>query len=359
MGGEEADAVDWDMARRVANRAAARDPYASAHYREGLAPDFEEFTAQAEDLVAAATGLRSAAGPARGRVTDRAGWIDANLSSFRRLLRPLTEKLGARMEGSAAPLARKVAGAELGMMLGWMSARVLGQYDLLVIEDENPEEQDIVYYVAPNVLSLEHRYAFDPRQFRLWLALHEVTHRAQFTGVAWMRSHFLGLVSSVMESVDPDPRQFMAGLRRLVEARRQGADPFADGGLTALMATDSQREVLERVSGLMCLLEGHGDVTMDRAGQGLIPSAGRFGRVLRQRRLSARGPAKVFQRLIGLDAKIKQYAQGERFIEAVESAGGTEMLDRAWAAPENLPTLAEVKAPERWVARMGEPAAAA
>lgn len=359
MGGEGVDAVDWDLARRVANRAAARDPYSSAHYRDGLAPDFEEFTARAEDLVAASTGLRSAAGPARGRVTDRAGWIDANLSSFKRLLHPLTQKLGARMEGSAAPLARKLAGAELGMMLGWMSARVLGQYDLLVIEDENPGDQDIVYYVAPNVLSLEQRYAFDPRQFRLWLALHEVTHRAQFTGVVWMRPHFLSLVSEAMESVDPDPRQLLAGLRRLVEARRRGADPFADGGLTALMATDSQREVLHRVSGLMCLLEGHGDVTMDRAGRELIPSAGRFGRVLRQRRMAARGPAKVVQRLLGLDAKIKQYAQGERFIEAVEAAGGEGLLDRVWECPENLPTLAEIRAPEQWMARIGSSALAA
>src|SRR5207302_5379346 len=126
------------------------------------------------------TGLRSLAGPARARVTDRRGWIRANLASFRRLLRPLTERLGDRLgAGAMAPVARTVAGAEVGALLGWMSTRVLGQYDVLITETEHPEEQDLVYYVGPNVLGLEKRFGFPPREFRLWLALHEVTHRAQ------------------------------------------------------------------------------------------------------------------------------------------------------------------------------------
>ena len=280
------------------------------------------------------------------------------MAAFQRLLRPITDKLAEKMSGSTKPLARSLAGVELGVMLGWMSTRVLGQYDLLVIEDENPEEQDIVYYVAPNVLSLEQRFAFPSDEFRLWLALHEVTHRAQFTGIPWMRDHFLGLVESTMESVDPDPKRFMAGLQRMMEARRRGEDPMADGGLIALFASDSQRETINQVAGLMSLLEGHGDVTMDRAGDGLVPSAARFGRVLRQRRQSARGFSKVLQRFAGLDAKIKQYAQGERFIEMVEAAGGTELLDRAWEDPANLPSIAEIREPKLWIDRMAPERAA-
>ncbi|MFQ5557417.1 MAG: zinc-dependent metalloprotease [Acidimicrobiales bacterium] len=353
------DPVDWDLARRIASRVGGRDPYAAAYHREGLEADFEEFTPTAEELVAECTGLRSLAGDARGRVTDRAGWVDANLSAFQRLLRPITDKLGEKLDGPTAPLARRLAGAELGMMLGWMSTRVLGQYDLLVIEDEDPDDQDIVYYVAPNVLSLEKRYAFPPREFRLWLALHEVTHRAQFTGIPWMREHFLGLVKSVIESVEPDPRRFMAGLQRMLEARRRGEDPLADGGLMAVFASEAQRDVINQVAGLMSLLEGHGDVTMDRAGRGLVPSAERFGRVLRQRRQSSRGLARVLQRVVGLDAKIKQYAQGERFIEMVESAGGTALLDRAWVSPDKLPSIDEIRSPELWIARVGAPELAA
>jgi coenzyme F420 biosynthesis associated uncharacterized protein len=352
------DPVDWDLARRVAGRVAGREPYASARWRDGIEQDFDRYTAQAEDLVADCTGLRSLSGQARGRVTDREGWVDANLASFQRLLRPITDKLAGRMSGPAASLARSLAGAELGAMLGWMSTRVLGQYDLLVIEDEKPEEQDIVYYVAPNVVALEQRFAFPPDEFRLWLSLHEVTHRAQFTGIPWMRQHFLGLVEATMESVDPDPKRFMAGLQRFVEARRRGEDPMADGGIMVLFASESQRQVIEQVAGLMSLLEGHGDVTMDRAGQGLVPSAERFGRVLRQRRLSASGPAKVFQRFAGLDAKIKQYAQGERFIDVVEAAGGAQLLERAWQDPANLPSIAEIRAPELWISRLAPELAA-
>ncbi len=124
-----------------------------------------------------------------------------------------------------APVARRVAGAELGVLLGWMSSRVLGQYDLLVIEDEHPEDQDIVYFVGPNVLALEKRFAFPPREFRLWLALHEVTHRAQFTGIPWMREHFLGLVHATVDSVDPDPKRLLDALGRGRRRHPQGQEP--------------------------------------------------------------------------------------------------------------------------------------
>ena len=353
------DPVDWDLARRVALRTAGREPYTAARHRDGLEDDFAEFTPRAEELVADCTGLRSLSGAARGRVTDRAGWIDANLASFQRLLRPLTDKLGSGSDGMFAPITRRVAGAELGAMLGWMSTRVLGQYDLLIIEDDKPEDQDIVYYVAPNVVSLETRHAFDPAQFRLWLALHEVTHRAQFTGVAWMRAHFLGLVESTLDSVEPDPARVAAAMRRVVEARRNGEDPLAAGGLMALFATDAQLGTLNQLAGLMSLLEGHGDVTMDRAGAGLIPSAPRFGRVMRRRRESVRGFAKVFQRVVGLDAKLKQYAQGERFIDIVEATGGEALLNRVWEAPENLPDITDIRDPGVWIDRMAAPAAVA
>ena len=353
------DPIDWDLARRVAVRASRREPYTAPRWRAGLAEDFADCTQRAEELVADYTGLRSLSGPARGRVTDRVGWIDANLASFQRLLRPLAAKLGTGSDGMLAPVTRRVTGAELGIMLGWMSRRVLGQYDLLIIEDEKPEDQDIVYYVAPNVLSLENKYAFDPAQFRLWLALHEVTHRAQFTGVDWMRPHFIGLVESVLDSVEPDPKRIAAAARRVVEARRRGEDPLAAGGLMALFASEGQVETLEELAGLMSLLEGHGDVIMDRAGEGLVPSAPRFGRVMRRRRESVRGFAKVFQRLIGLEAKMKQYAEGEHFIESVEEAGGAVLLDRVWEDPGNVPGIAEIRNPHDWVSRMSLTEAAA
>jgi coenzyme F420 biosynthesis associated uncharacterized protein len=345
--------VDWQLADRVATRVSGKEPFAESYYYDSLEPDFTELTAMAEELVAETTGLRSLSGPARARLTDRPGWVHANIASFQRLLRPLIDKFSDRLANRPlAPFAQKAAGIEVGVILGWMSQRVLGQYDLLIIEEEAPHDQDLVYYVGPNVLALEKLYAFPPREFRLWLALHEVTHRAQFTGVPWMRQHFLGLVEQMLDAVDPDPRRFIDSIARAAESMRSGKNPLADGGVMGLVASREQREVLDQVSGLMSLLEGHGDVTMDRAGADLVPSAERFSRVLKQRRQSAQGVAKLIQQLIGLEAKLAQYEQGERFIEEVERVGGTSLLDAAWERPEQLPSLAEIRDPQAWIERV-------
>ena len=164
-------------------------------------------------------------------------------------------------------MARAITGVEVGTLLGWMSGRVLGQYDLLVVDDDNAHDQDIVYYVGPNVTALERRFGFPPREFRLWLALHEVTHRAQFTGVPWLRTYYLSLVSELVESFDVDPQVLAARLKGVIGSLRAGRDALADGGLAAVLATPAQREVLGRIGGLMSLLEGHGDVTMSKGGR--------------------------------------------------------------------------------------------
>ena len=357
------DPVAWDLAAKVATRVAGRDPFASSYHYASLQPDFEELTAVAEGLVAEATGLRPLTGPARARVTDRAGWVDANIASFRRLLRPVLSRLGSRLAETAdspvgrvvQPLGSAVTGAQLGALLGWMSTRVLGQYDLLLMEEERPEDQDIVYYVGPNILGLEKRFAFPPREFRLWIALHEVTHRAQFTGVPWMRPHFLSLVEGTVAAADPDPKRFVEALKKAMDLVRQGRNPL-DDGLMALLASPEQARTLDQVQGMMSLLEGHGDVTMDRAAADRIPSAERFGRVLRQRRQQARGPVRLLQQAIGLDAKLRQYEAGERFIAAVEASGGPALLARVWEAPERLPSLDEIRDPQGWIERIRDTA---
>src|SRR5436305_15270113 len=152
---------------------------------------------------------------------------------MRRLLAPLTARVGERMASSrVAPIGRRVAGTETGVLLGYLAQRVLGQYDLLVLDDD--VAADAVYYVGGNVLALEKRFAFRPRDFRLWIAIHEVTHRAQFVGVPWMRDYFLGLVQQVFELVDPDPRTLARALSNAVEAIRRGQNPLDEGGLVSL-----------------------------------------------------------------------------------------------------------------------------
>lgn len=348
-----AGAVDWKVAERVASRIAGNDALSESYLYDSLAPDFDELTAQAQELVERHLGWRSLQGQARARVATREDWIRANIVSFQRMLRPLTERFEGKLAaGLLSPVAGRIAGAEMGAVLGWMSTRVLGQYDMLILEEEGDDDQDIVYYVGPNILALEKRFGFPPREFRLWIALHEVTHRTQFTGVPWLREYFLQQVGSMLDHVEPDPAQLFRALGRVADAIRHGRSPLEDGGVVTLFASAEQRATLDRIGGLMSLLEGHGDVTMDRAGGAALPSADRFGRVLRDRRQQISGPARLLQRLIGLEAKLAQYEQGERFIETVENTGGTSYLNRAFESAEHLPTLAEIRDPTAWMARV-------
>jgi coenzyme F420 biosynthesis associated uncharacterized protein len=207
--------------------------------------------------------------------------------------------------------------------------------------------------------SLEHRFGFDPEQFRLWVTLHELTHRAQFTGVPWMREHFLGLVHETLALADPDPARMVAAVRDAMRDRGAARQRLRDGGVMAMVSTAEQQAVFHRVAGLMSLLEGHGDVVMDRAGTDIIPSAERFSRMLAERRRRANPIARIIQRLVGLEGKLNQYAAGERFIAAIEAVGGERAVDRCWRTPENLPSLDEVRSPQRWLDRVGlEPTAA-
>jgi coenzyme F420 biosynthesis associated uncharacterized protein len=229
---------------------------------------------------------------------------------------------------------------------------VLGQYDLLVPEDSSlAVADDAVYYVGPNVLNLEKRFAFRPRDFRLWIALHELTHRAQFTGVPWLRPYFLSLVGELVGGVEPDPKRMLGAVLHAVDEMRQGRNPIDEGGVVALFASAEQRETLARVQALMSLLEGHGNAVMNRLGVELVDGQARMARVLQARR-NARGATAILQRLLGLELKMKQYEVGEAFVDAVEREAGFHAIDAAWQGPELLPTLDELTAPLTWLARV-------
>lgn len=351
--------IDWNRAERVAISVAARQP--SGGHSSLHSSDFAAIARVAEDRVEATTGLRSLLGPAEVHIVDRAAWIRANLSSLQALIDPVltrwldAARAGAPMRrlginGAAVAVSAQVAGAELGVMLGWMSARVLGQYDLLIADPTGTA--DAVYLVGPNMTALEERFGFDPEQFRLWVTLHELTHRAQFTGVPWMREHFTGLVHRTLELADPDPSRLIAAMRDAMRNRDAAKQRLRDGGVMAVVSTPEQQELFHRVAGLMSLLEGHGDVIMDRAGADLIPSAERFARVIHERRRRASPLTRLIQRLIGLEGKMNQYAAGERFIAAIEAVGGERAVDRCWQHPDHLPSLDEVRTPQLWLDRL-------
>jgi coenzyme F420 biosynthesis associated uncharacterized protein len=238
-------------------------------------------------------------------------------------------------------------GAEVGALVGILSRKVLGQYELVVPAGD--DGGDTVMFVGGNVLAMERHYEFRPDEFRFWVALHEVTHRLQFTGVPWMKDHFLGLVRDLVEASLPESTE-PGRLSELRRAAREGKPLMDESGLLGMLATPTQRRLIDEVQALMSLLEGHGHVVMDRIGSRLLVTQDRMSRVLKARRADPR--TKAFLRVTGLEMKMKQYELGERFIEEVERHAGFEALDRAWSGPEHLPTLDEIRHPQRWLARV-------
>jgi coenzyme F420 biosynthesis associated uncharacterized protein len=248
-----------------------------------------------------------------------------------------------------------MAGVQLGTMLGWMGARVLGQYDLLVRRDDADNTDDgAVYLVGPNLAALEQRFGFDPTEFRTWVLVHELTHRAQFTGVPWMRGYFTGLVDEVLGGIDPRPDALLAALRDAWRRPDDARQQVRESGIAGLIASPEQRATIGRIGGLMSLLEGHGDVTMTRAAGDLVPHADRYARVLAERRKRGNPLSRLLMRLTGMEGKLNQYAAGERFIAAVEAVGGPRAVDVCWTSPEMLPSIDEIRDPQRWLARTGQ-----
>ncbi|MGH9079888.1 MAG: zinc-dependent metalloprotease, partial [Acidimicrobiales bacterium] len=280
MSDEQANApspelIDWALADRVGAWGSRRTTTAAGYRPAAMQRDFTDMTARAERLVAEATGLAPPS-LARAKVIDRAEWVSANIGSFQRLLGPTLVKVASNKPPSplanAAPglsrglagVSRSLTGGQLGLVLAWMSTRVLGQYDLLLTDGVDEENQDVVYFVGPNVAGLEEKHGFDPDEFRLWLALHELTHRAQFMAVPWLRSYFLSLVQAGLEPLGSDPKRLVDSVRRAAQEIRAGRSPLRDVGVIGLVATEEQLAALQRIQALMSLLEGHGDVTMDR-----------------------------------------------------------------------------------------------
>ncbi|HYU58572.1 MAG TPA: zinc-dependent metalloprotease [Actinomycetota bacterium] len=342
--------VDWPLAARVGRRVAGAGPKLDPAERAAVTEDFSELVPRAGALVSEFTNL--APGPERPRawVMTRGEWIDQNLRGFRRVIDPFAGRVMKRDDGRLAGFRRAALGAQLGLLLGYLSRRVLGQYDLFL----PPEDQGLLYFVAPNVVGVERRYRFPARDFRTWVALHEVSHQVQFGGVPWLRGHISGLVDDYFESMHLDPRELIDALRRAVREVRSGDAEWRGIGFLVLLMTPEQRQTFRRMQAVMSLLEGHGNFVMDTlAHRERVGDVARMKRTLRERRRATPGLEKAFQKAIGFEAKSRQYDVGERFVAEVVERVGMEGFNRVWEDAGNLPTLEEVGRPERWVHRVG------
>jgi coenzyme F420 biosynthesis associated uncharacterized protein len=342
--------LDWGAAARIGRRVAGPGPSTGPAERARLVDDFEDAMGEADLLVQDLTGLRLPDSPSRPWVMSRAEWVGRNLRGFEQVLEPAAVRLlGRRLEGAAAPFRRRILAAQVGAILGYLGRKVLGQYDLFL----PPDDRDVIYFVGPNVVELERRHRFPRRDFRRWLAFHEVTHRVQFEGVPWLRTYLASEIASYIGTLELDARKLLERLRRARE-ELEGDAAWREMGILFVLMTPEQRETFRRMQALMSLLEGHGNYVMDRVSEGRVRSAGRMRRTL-QRRRHRQGFERMVQRAVGLDVKIRQYDIGERFVAEVVDRAGPEGFARVWERPENLPTLEEVARPEAWVARVAGP----
>jgi coenzyme F420 biosynthesis associated uncharacterized protein len=341
--------VDWDLAARAAAVLARPGPSVGADDAGRVVDELRQASIAAVPHVARVTGLNAPqARPAL--VVDRPGLSRVNAMSFRELLAPVvTEVLERRSRSLPVPLAAmgsRVTGAEIGSLLGLLSSRVLGQYDPYAPEGR-------LLLVAPNVLQVERELAVDSADFRLWVCLHEETHRAQFLANPWLAEHLITEIRRLVGGLMVEPSQLA---ERVAEVARGLPDLLRSAGpaasLVEALQTPQQRERLARVTAVMSLLEGHADVVMDEVGPQVVPSVevirARFGK-----RRAGRGAVDhVLRRLLGLDVKLRQYADGARFVRQVIAEVGVDGFNRVWASPDTLPLPGEIADPQAWVRRV-------
>jgi len=244
----------------------------------------------------------------------------------------------------------------VGGLLGFMSSKVLGQFDPFysgpgLAGDQGPAAGRLLL-VAPNIVHAENELGVDPTDFRLWVCLHEETHRVQFTAVPWMTDHIHGEIANLIGAVDLDPSKVAAMIGEAV--RRLGDVVRGDDGasLLDLFSTPEQRVVMDRLTGVMSLLEGHADVVMDGVGPSVIPSVEDIRTKFNKRRKGAGYLDRVLRRLLGMDAKMAQYRDGAAFVRAVVDRVGMDDFNAVWAESAHLPSKAEIGDPEAWVRRV-------
>ncbi|SED10622.1 zinc-dependent metalloprotease [Streptomyces sp. TLI_105] len=361
--------VDWNLAVATATRLVRPGPEVSRDEAREVVAELRRHAKASEEHVRAYTRMIPEGTEPHDTpvlVVDRAGWIKANVAGFRELLTPLLGKMQERRSttpGSSVlgAVGGKVTGVELGMLLSFLASRILGQYETFA-----PATRDLpagangggrLLLVAPNIVHVERELDVSPHDFRLWVCLHEETHRTQFTAVPWLRDHLQGEIQSFLAATDVDPGTVVERLREAVQTLTGGRPEGEEGepapSLVELVQTPEQREILGRLTAVMSLLEGHADYVMDGVGPQVVPSVTEIREKFQARR--ARGASRLdlaLRRLLGLDAKLRQYRDGERFVRAVVDQVGMDGFNRVWTSPNTLPTKAEIAAPTDWIARV-------
>jgi len=342
--------IDWEQVRRRALQLAQRD-----YLWVDWSLDYRDLVAQAQQAVGDYVGEELPQELAAVYVYDRAEWLDANINNFRWLLEPL-ERLNQQSIQSGVFGARLTAWAgqmvlsnQMGLLLGYLAQRVLGQYDLALL-GKGPLAAGKLYFVEPNIVLAQQQLKVDGYQFRRWIALHETTHAFEFEAHPWLREHLNDLLVRYFESLSSylTGRTHEGGnlLSRLV------AGISSSQHIIELMMTPEQRDLFRRLQAAMCLIEGYSNHVMNQVGQSLLPDYERIHRRFEQRTKHRSLAEQLFAKLTGLEVKRQQYELGQRFVDEVVRQRGINFMNQAWAAVENLPTLDEIRAPAAWIRRI-------
>lgn len=345
--------IDWEQVRLIARRRlgvhaapipAAQRAAAEAFCREALL--------RIEPLVAEEIGSRLPEALEVPAVVDRAQWIDLNLVTFRHLFARVERILGARQAGGdtagkalARIVNRKVGNQQLGFLMAFLARKVLGQYDISLLAI-GPAPRGRLTFLEQNIAATAVALRLPADQFRVFVALHEVTHAFQFEAYPWLRDHFAANVAEAIEQFATDSGSLGERLRNVFAGGR--------GHWLERLMSPRQLASFRRTQALMSLLEGYSNHVMNAVGERLLP---RFAQIHErfERRHERRGVLeRAVLRLTGLDLKLEQYAAGERFTEAVIDRRGRDFLNQVWNGPGWLPSLEEIGAPERWIARIEE-----
>jgi coenzyme F420 biosynthesis associated uncharacterized protein len=369
------DVIDWGAAQRVGELLAGSPPFGGVR-SASVEPLVREFAGK----VGAYSGLTSSTALPALELVDRPGWIAANLKSMRPLLAPITEPLAGDGKGPFSGPLRAVSGllmgVQVGALTGVLSQRVLGQYDLALLDDTVKPR---LLLLAPNLASAARTLGVDRDELVLWVSIHEITHAVQFAGAPWLRGYLGGMLEELIAGLqvtitgasgeqhsDDETTDARAGagqgkrggwvpsmpklpdaaeLREMVERARRGE-------LLRLTLGENRWALVERMQAAMSLIEGHAEHTMDAIGADVLPSLPRLRAAMNHRRENRGLPWRVLERLLGLELKLKQYETGRRFCDAVVAAGGPQALALAWSAPDTLPSTAELEQPSLWIARV-------
>jgi coenzyme F420 biosynthesis associated uncharacterized protein len=347
------DGIDWNVAQKVGEMLAGGSPYLGSP-TSGVQPLVEKFA----ERVSAYSRLELPESLPALELVDRPAWIEANIATMRPLLEPLSERLG-HGSGPLGPAMRSITqlllGVQMGAVTGMLSQRVLGQYDIALLD---PERAPRLLLLAPNIAQAARNLRLDREEFTAWVAIHEVTHAVQFGGTPWLRDHLAGLLRELIEGM-----QVNVGLGRLLRIPdtadlRELAQRLRGGELLRIGLGEDRWALVERMQATMSLIEGHAEHVMDAIGAEELPTLDRMRSAMNQRRRNRSWPWRILERLLGLEMKMRQYEVGRRFCDQVVAQAGPDALALAWSSPEMLPSSGELESPELWLTRTRPPATA-